>query len=235
MNARAARRPAAQPPSTHKTGNDEQRHPRGDAPEGELTGERAIIHGGRGYPLAARAETTVSSRECPGSERRLASRAMPDAFVVNVADAPAMRHERGGRAAAFESPDDRFAQVGINVRILEPGQPASAYHSENMQEDFLVLSGQCLVILDGEERQLRAWDFVHCPPGTEHVFVGAGDGPCAILMVGARSPDKTLEYPANELAARYGASAARTTSSPAEAYADWAYEFTPTQLPWPPG
>jgi len=160
---------------------------------------------------------------------------MPDAFVINVADAPAMRHERGGAAAAFESPDDRFKQVGVNVRVLEPGQLASAYHSESMEEHFLVLSGECLVILDGEERQLVAWDFLHCAAGTEHVFVGAGDGPCAILMVGARGPEKTLEYPANELAARYGASAPRTTSDPAEAYADWGSEFTPTQLAWPPG
>ena len=67
------------------------------------------------------------------------------------------------------------------MQILQPGQPNCLYHSEPVQEDFLVLHGECLVILEGEERRLRQWDFVHCPPGAEHVFVGAGDGPCAVL------------------------------------------------------
>ena len=160
---------------------------------------------------------------------------MPDWFVVNVADAPAMAHERAGMTAAFEDPADRFPQIGINIRVIEPGQPNAKYHSESMQEDFLVLVGECVAIIEGQERRLRAWDFVHCPPGTEHVFVGAGDEPCAILMVGARGPEKTLFYPVSEAAARYGASAAEPTPNPAEAYADWEARFTPTKLPWPPG
>jgi uncharacterized cupin superfamily protein len=156
-------------------------------------------------------------------------------FVVNVADAPAARHDRGGSFVRFESPEDRFPETGINIRVLQPGEPNAKYHSESVQEDFLVLAGECLAILDGEERRLRAWDFVHCPPGTDHVFVGAGEGPCAILMVGARREGKTLHYPANELAARHGASAPRTTSSPDEAYADWEGAFTPITLAWPLG
>jgi uncharacterized cupin superfamily protein len=97
-----------------------------------------------------------------------------------------------------------------------------------------VLSGQCVAIIDGEERPLRAWDFLHCPAGTEHIFVGAGDGPCCILMVGARRPDKRLDYKVNDVAARHGASVSEPTSTPGEAYADWPSEFTPTQLRWPP-
>jgi uncharacterized cupin superfamily protein len=155
-------------------------------------------------------------------------------FVVNVADAPARRHERGGVAVTFEDPDDRFPDFAINIRVLEPGQPNGLYHSENLQEDFLVISGECLAIVDGEERTLRAWDFVHCPAGTPHIFVGAGDGPCAILMAGARSPDKELHYPVEELAARFGASVERETSDPAEAYAGWSREFTPADVVWPP-
>ena len=112
---------------------------------------------------------------------------MPDDwFVVNVADAPALRNERGGTSVRFESPEAPFPDLGIGIRELQPGQPNGKYHSENVQEDFLVLSGECVVIIDGEERALRAWDFVHCPAGTEHIFVGAGEGPCHILMVGAR-------------------------------------------------
>jgi uncharacterized cupin superfamily protein len=159
---------------------------------------------------------------------------MSDWFVINVVDAPALRHDVGGVAVLFEPQDDRFAEFGINLRVLEPGQPSSVYHAETVQEDFLVLSGECLAIIDGEERLLRAWDFVHCPADTAHVFVGAGDGPCAILMIGARGPDKAIRYPANELAGRHGASAAQDTDSAAEAYAEWGANFTPATVDWPP-
>jgi uncharacterized cupin superfamily protein len=160
---------------------------------------------------------------------------VPDWFVLNVADAPALAHERAGAMLILEPSDARFTEIGINIRVLQPGQPNAKYHAESVQEDFLVLSGECLAILDGEERQLRAWDFVHCPAGTEHVFVGAGGGPCAILMIGARGAGKRLRYPVSELAARHGASAPATTTTPEEAYADWSRDFTPTQVAWPLG
>jgi uncharacterized cupin superfamily protein len=154
-------------------------------------------------------------------------------FVVNVADARAERHPLGATAVRFDSPGARFNEIGIGLRVLAPGQPASLYHHENVQEDFLVLAGECLAILDGEERRLRAWDFVHCPPGTNHAFVGAGAGPCAILMVGARGAGKEIRYVANELAARHGASPANDTSDPHAAYAPWGGEWAPAELEWP--
>ena len=144
---------------------------------------------------------------------------MPDWFTVNVRDTPWMTHETFGSACRFEDREAPFPQLAINLRVLQPGQPNCLYHQESPQEDFLVLAGECLLLVEGEERPLRAWDFVHSPPGTEHVFVGAGDGPCVILMVGARDPDEKLLYPASELAARYGASAESETTSPEEAYA----------------
>ncbi len=110
-----------------------------------------------------------------------------------------------GSDCRFESREFPFPQVGIKIRVLEPGQPNGIYHSENQQEDFLVLSGECRLLVEGEERLLRPWDFVHCPPGTHHIFV-AGDRPCVILMVGARLEHEELHYPVSELAARYGAS-----------------------------
>ena len=158
---------------------------------------------------------------------------MPEWFVVNVADAPALRHERAGAYVRFEPPEARFPQIGVNIHVLQPGEPSCKYHREDAQEDFLVLSGECLVIVDDEERPLRAWDFVHCPPGTDHVFVGAGDGPSAILMIGARREGDGVHYPVDERAAAYGASVTAPTDSPAEAYADWPNEFTPTRLEWP--
>jgi uncharacterized cupin superfamily protein len=177
-------------------------------------------------------------------------------FIVNMADAPALAHPRratiidfeqaahegrrrhGTRAAGAaadggELGPEIFPDTGVNVQILQPGQPNGRYHSEPAQEDFLVLHGECVVILGGEERLMRQWDFLHCPPGVEHIFVGAGDGPCAVLMIGSRR-DPRVHYPVNELAAKYDASVAAPTDDPAEAYADWRKEpWRPTPSPWP--
>ena len=78
-----------------------------------------------------------------------------------------------GAYTRFEGEQARFPALGVNIGVLEPGQPACHYHGEDEQEDFLVLSGECILLIEGQERHLRAWDFVHCPPWTEHVFVGA--------------------------------------------------------------
>ena len=123
-----------------------------------------------------------------------------------------------GAYTRFEGAD-RFPQVGINIGVLAPGQPSSMYHREDEQEDFLVLSGECLLLIEGQERQLQAWDFVHCPAWTEHVFVGAGEGPCTILAIGTRLRDDVV-YPASQLAQHHGAGVQRETSDPSEAYAE---------------
>jgi uncharacterized cupin superfamily protein len=93
------------------------------------------------------------------------------------------------------------------------------YHREVNQEDFLVLQGECLLIVEGEERRLRAWDFVHCPPETEHIFVGAGDRPCVVFMIGGRTRGKATVYARSDLALRHGAGVETETGVPAEAYA----------------
>jgi uncharacterized cupin superfamily protein len=140
-------------------------------------------------------------------------------FVVNVRDAAWYYHEVFGATCIFEGPEAHFADLGINLRVLRPGQPAALYHAESNQEDFLVLSGKCLLLVEGEERPLKAWDFVHCPPNTEHVFVGAGDTPCVILMTSTRKPGRTIAYPVSELARRHDAGVETETNSPSEAYA----------------
>jgi uncharacterized cupin superfamily protein len=140
-------------------------------------------------------------------------------FVVNVGDVEWRTTKTFGSGCVFESEGFPFPQLGLALNVLEPGEPNCLYHSESQQEDFLVLSGECKVLVEGEERLLGPWDFVHCPAGTAHVFVGAGDGPCAILMVGARTEDEQLLFPKSELAARYGASAEETTPDSKRAYA----------------
>jgi uncharacterized cupin superfamily protein len=140
-------------------------------------------------------------------------------FVVNVREAEWWTSKTFGSGCVFETRELPFPQFGINLSVVEPGEPVCLYHAETQQEAFLVLSGRCTLLVDGEERLLGPWDFFHCPAGTQHVFVGAGDGPCVILMAGARSDDEQLLYPVSELAARYGASAETQTPDPGEAYA----------------
>jgi uncharacterized cupin superfamily protein len=152
-------------------------------------------------------------------------------YVVNAREARWWRH-RGelGYACTFEE-DERFPQFGINIRVLEPGQPNSMYHREDEQEDFLVLAGECLLVIEGKERTLRRWDFVHCPPWTEHVFIGAGEGPCLILMAGSRTGGEVV-YPVNETALAHGAGVERETREPDEAYARFPAR---TPVPCPEG
>ena len=157
-------------------------------------------------------------------------------FVLNLSEALAVRNEeKGGAVYPLERREAPFDDVGVHVRVLWPGDPNALYHSEGVQEGFLVLSGECTLIVEEEERPLRQWDFFHCPAGTRHVFVGAGEGPCAILMIGLRPEEETLHYPVSEVAAKYGASAAKDTYDPDEAYADWPGDYKPLRLPWPPG
>ncbi len=139
-------------------------------------------------------------------------------FVVNARDARWWRNDMLGQGTEFEG-EAGFPEVGFFVTVLLPGQPNGMYHGESGQEDFLVLSGECVLILEGEERRLKAWDFVHCPPMTEHIFVGAGGGPCVIVMTGRRREPGEILYPVNEVAAKHGASVLEETKIPKEAYA----------------
>ena len=140
-----------------------------------------------------------------------------------------------GRGCAFESREARFPQLGINLNILEPGQPMCLYHRENAQEDFLVLAGECLLIVEGEERPLRQWDFVHCPAGVDHVFVGAGDGPSIVLATGFRPETEELVYPADPVAQRHGAAVAVETTSGDEAYTGYQGGRVRYEDGWLPG
>jgi uncharacterized cupin superfamily protein len=155
-------------------------------------------------------------------------------FVLNLEDALAVRNEvKGGAVYPLEPEGESFTGFGVNVHVVWPGEPSALYHSEGVREAFLVLAGECTLIVEEQERPLRQWDFFHCPAGTRHIFVGAGDGPCAILMMGARPEVEQLHYPVSEVAAKHGASVARDTPNPSEAYADWPGEYTPVRLPWP--
>ena len=140
-------------------------------------------------------------------------------FVVNARDNRWRDTGPLGVFCSFEG-KRRFPQLGININVLQPGQRLGMYHRENAQEGFLVVAGTCLLIVEGEERELKTWDFFHCPPRTEHVVVGAGDSPAVVVAVGARGIGrKGLVYPVSEVASKRDASVERETTEPSEAYA----------------
>jgi len=145
----------------------------------------------------------------------------PGWFVLNLRDAR-WKHADGRGAVCIALDDfegERQAhQFGFNPFVLMPGEPMAMYHWEADQEGFLVLAGEAVLVVQGEERPLRAWDFFHCPPGTRHVIVGAGDGPCVVIAIGARGHDE-LGFPADDVARRHGASVVADTADGGEAYA----------------
>ena len=147
----------------------------------------------------------------------------PGWFVLNARVARWWLRQGLGRWADLEG-DGNFDELGIRIAVIQPGEPSGMYHRESAQENFLVVSGECILVIEGEERNLKTWDFVHCPPMTEHIFVGAGDGPCVIVTAGARKPDVEIVYPVNEVAAKHGASVEVETPKPREAYAPYPRE-----------
>jgi uncharacterized cupin superfamily protein len=172
----------------------------------------------------------------------------PGWFVVNVGVAAWLRHDAFGGRCVFESngrvlaerPDaapQMFSDTGFTLAVLEPGKPSGLFHAESAQEDFLVLAGSCLLLVEDDERPLRAWDFVHCPAGTRHTFIGTGDGPCVLFMIGARREGKAIVYPVAEHALARAAGVEEETSSPRDAYASFGHwqlgrPGAWSELPW---
>ena len=140
-------------------------------------------------------------------------------YVVNARDADWKVNDVFGAYTRFEQGGTRFEQVGINIGVLEPGQPACLYHGEADQEGFLVLSGTPVLLIEGEERQLKQWDYVHCPPDVAHAIVGAGEGLSLVLAVGNRLGPDVILYPRDETALKHGAGVEQDTPHPKEAYA----------------
>jgi uncharacterized cupin superfamily protein len=155
-------------------------------------------------------------------------------FILNLAEMAWAKVDGGGTWSSFESPENHSEVLGFGVHVLYPGDTPGMYHAESNQEGFLVLSGECIAIVEGEERRMGAWDYFHCPPDTAHITVGAGKEPCAIVMVGTRSPDQTIRYVPDAVAMRHGAAVRQETTEPSEAYADRP-PIERTRSPWPLG
>jgi uncharacterized cupin superfamily protein len=142
-------------------------------------------------------------------------------YVLNAREAR-WYHAEGRTAFCDLEGDQEFPQLGINVQVLQPSEAMAMYHWEADQEDFLIVSGEALLIVEGEERPLRAWDFFHCPANTRHTILGAGNGPCVVVAVGTRAHADSPEwggYPVDEVASRHGAGVEVETIDPREAYA----------------
>jgi uncharacterized cupin superfamily protein len=156
-------------------------------------------------------------------------------FVLNAKDARWLDGELG-KYTGWEGPDSRFSQLGINVNVLAPGEPMTMYHRENAQEDFLVVAGECVLIVNGAERPLKQWDLFHCPPGVDHAIVSAGAGPSIVIAVGARMGDEDdgLVYPADPTAQKHGAGIDVETTDGKGAYTNFEFRRTAYEDGWLP-
>jgi len=141
-------------------------------------------------------------------------------FIRNIREVQWYDGGTAGVYGDFEQ-GERFAEFGFNFGVVWPGQPVALYHREDHQEGFLVLSGECLLIVEGEERELKQWDYLHCPPGVAHIIVGAGTGPSFLIAVGGRVGPGNTVYPVNPVALKHQAGVHRQTNDPAEAYASF--------------
>ncbi len=156
--------------------------------------------------------------------------ATPGWFVLNARDARWFEKPELGYSLALTGQDEHeadtyFPMLGMSIRVMNPGEPSTTYHWETEQEDFLVLSGEAILVIEGQERSLRQWDFVHCPPGSRHAFVGGGAGPCVLLCASSRQFHKDGPwgyYCADPVAERYNAAAPEDTQDPEFAYARFA-------------
>jgi uncharacterized cupin superfamily protein len=178
-------------------------------------------------------------REAPLEENEAGLTPATDGwFVLNARRARWLQGADVSASCELEG-EHEFPQLGMFLRVLRPGEPVAMYHWEADQEDFLLLSGEALLIVEGEERPLQRWDFVHCPPGTKHIIVGAGAAPCVLLAVGAREHQGGEGwgcYPVDEAAIRHGAGVEEETSDPAQAYAKFPKRRPgPYQEGWLPG
>jgi uncharacterized cupin superfamily protein len=144
-----------------------------------------------------------------------------DWFVANVRELRWQENELGA-TCEFDKHRDRFDQFGVNLTVLRPSQPMTMYHREGYQEGFLVLRGECLLIVEGQEVPMRQWDYFHCPADVAHAIVGSGDGPSVVLAVGSRVGPDAIFYPRDETALEHGAGVEHETAIPKEAYARFA-------------
>jgi uncharacterized cupin superfamily protein len=140
-------------------------------------------------------------------------------FVLNAREARWFHNPGQGDSLPLTGHDEYeaetyFPMLGMAIRVVNPGEPSTVYHWETEQENFLVLSGEALLIVEGEERPVKQWDFVHCPPETRHAFVGTGSGPCVILCASSRQFQKDGPwgyYTTDQASRRHGAAAPEET------------------------
>ena len=165
-------------------------------------------------------------------------------FVLGAREASWRHREGRGDSLPFTGwydydSETYFPQLGVQLAIFNPGEAFGMYHWEADQEDFLVLYGEALLIVEGQERPLRQWDFFHSPPRTNHIIVGAGDGPCAVLAIGARehmTDEDWGAYTVDETAIRHGVGVEQETPDTSVAQAHFpGTEPTGYRAGWLPG
>ena len=118
-------------------------------------------------------------------------------FVLNAREARWLHGEGRGALLSFEG-ETEFPQVGINIFVLPPGEPTGMYHWEADQEDFLVLFGEALLIIEGEKDHTVPWAIANASfhrqrdnPGVTEIVEMAGRGHALTIDSGWREVAET--------------------------------------------
>jgi hypothetical protein len=155
-------------------------------------------------------------------------------FVLNIADALAVRNdEKGGATYPLEPRESPFRDVGIRVPSSRRANRTRSTTPKACRKGFSCSRASARSSWRRTNGRCGSGTTSTVQPVRASVIVGAGDGPCSILMLGAR-PDVEVRYPVSEVAAKYDASAVKDTDDADEAYADWPGEYVPVRLSWPP-
>jgi uncharacterized cupin superfamily protein len=164
-------------------------------------------------------------------------------WVLNARDSRWIERDGRGHSVPFtgwtgEEAEGFYRMLGVNLAVLAPGDPLAIYHRETDQEGFLVVAGEALLVIEGEERPLKQWDYVHCPVNCSHVIIGAGDGDCVIVAASSRvnmGGPNWGAYTVDPVAQRLGAGVDEETTDAGVAYSRWKPSTPVKYGGWLPG
>src|ERR1700747_2931043 len=90
-----------------------------------------------------------------------------------------------------------LTQFGVNLLRLPPGAWSSQRHWHTGGDEFIyVLSGEVVLVTDGEEEVLRAGDAAGFPAGdiNGHCLQNRSSADAQVLEIGTRVPGETAYY-----------------------------------------
>ena len=111
------------------------------------------------------------------------------------------RHHRGGQVSYLLLTKDQFSSRHLSITWVEGALGSEQWlhaHPHNEQV-YVIVRGQGLMKVGGEEQPVGPGTLVFVPPGSDHAIRNVGDEP--LLYISATSPP--FELPAPEIGRAY--------------------------------